>query len=47
LEIDGTTCVHSGFDMLDGGIDVPVEKFEVTNAITGEEGAGHGAVESG
>jgi hypothetical protein len=33
--------------MFDGSIDVLVKKLEVADAITGEEGVGHGAVESG
>jgi hypothetical protein len=47
LEIDGVACAHAIFDLLDGGVGVSVEELKVADAITGEEGAGHGAVESG
>jgi hypothetical protein len=47
LEIDGVAGVHAVFDLGDGGVGVSVEELEIADAITGEEWAGHGAVESG
>ena len=46
MEIDSIPSAHAVFDLGYGNVGVSVKEFKVTDAITVEEGAGYGAVES-
>jgi hypothetical protein len=46
MEIDGEAGVHAFFDLSNGDVGVSVEELKVADAVTGEEGAAYGAVES-